>query len=253
MSYHLLLSLLMYADFGGNLLYDFRTENCFVSQSHCNLTRFNRAYHNNTFSDEEVEAIKIYFGRVPFTWTVCADDFNAENMLQKHGFIKYPYPFSGMKANIEYITDEVYAPYIIIKEIDQKDEIEKLIDIMSISHSILEKEELRKGIDSLLMKGSGLVKLYVGFYEKIPCAASIIIYHNDIITLHMIGTLPEYRSKDMGYPITHRALVDAARSGINQAVLMASTMGQSLYKKMGFEEYTHYYVYIYSQNEAYKL
>jgi hypothetical protein len=243
----------MYADFGGYLSYDFKTENCFASQSNCNLARFNRAYHINTFSDEEVEAIKIEFGRVPFTWTVQAGDFYAESMLEKHEFIKYPHPFSGMKADIKNITDEIYAPHITIKEIDQGNDIDKLVDIISVSHSIPEKDELRKGINSLLIKGSVSVKLYLGFYEDVACAASIIIYHKDIVTLHMIGTLPEYRSKGLGYAVTHKPLVDAALNGINQAVLMASSMGQSLYKKMGFEEYAQYHVYIYAREETYKL
>ena len=71
------------------------------------------------------------------------------------------------------------------------------------------------------------------------------MYHEDAVTLHMIGTLPENRSRGLGYAVTHKGLFDVSCNGITKAFLMFSLMGQSLYQKMGFEEYAAYFIYIY--------
>ena len=245
MTYQWLLSLLLYMDFGGNQLYSFRTENCFSTKSDSRLVRFNRVYHVNTFSDSEVVNIKDQFGAIPFSWIIETHDHNAASMLERHGFTKYPDMFYGMKANIENIVDDTYAPHIIIKEINEQHDIEKLIDIILLSNSIYEKDELIKAIDDLRLKAAQSIKLYLGFYEQEPCATSIVIYHENAVTFHMVSTLPEYRCKGLGYAITHKGLLDASYDGITKAYLMSSIMAQSLYRKIGFEEYAQYYIYIY--------
>ena len=247
MSYHWLLPLLLYMDFGGTKFYSFKTENCFSRTSGSQITRFNRVYHGNELYDVEVETIKSQFGTLPFTWIIEVHDKKAAHILEKHGFIQFHEPFYGMSADIRNIDEMIYAPYITIKEIHEKSDREKLIDIIARSNSINDKEELTKAINDLLVKGFPFIKLYLGFYNQELCAASIFIYHEDAVTLHMVSTLPEYRCKGIGFAITHTGLLDASRKGITKAFLMSSLMGQSLYRKIGFEEYTHYYVYIYKQ------
>lgn len=175
MSCHWLLSLLLYMDFGGNKSYTFKTENCFSRTSDSHITRFNRVYHVNEFYDVEVEAIKAHFGKLPFTWVIEARDKKAADILEKHGFIQFHEPFYGMSADIKNITEMVYDSPIIIKEIHTKSDREKLIDVIALSNSINDKEELAKAINDLLIKGLSSIKVYLGFYNQEPCAASIFI------------------------------------------------------------------------------
>ena len=245
MPYSLLLPLLLYMDFGGNPVYNFKTENCFIVRSNCAFVRFNRVYHHNEFSDAEVEAIKTYFNKIPFSWIIDVNDQKAADILNNHGFVKYPDPFSGMVANISPIVDTAYGLGITVKEINQKEDIDMLIDIIARSNPGYEKSEWQKAIYDLLAKGTPHIKLYIGFYADQPCAASIIIYHKDMVTLHMISTLPEYRCKGLGCAVTHKALFDAACNGATTALLLASSMALSLYQKMGFKEHARYYIYLY--------
>lgn len=234
-------------DFGGNAAWTFRTENCFAMKSNTNLFRFNRVCHVNNFSELEVEDIKKHFNKTPFCWAINICDQQAATILQKHKFIQYPETVSAMSLDTTTIKKENYAPHIRIEEIDKEEEknIKTWTYIIANSFTNYEQSELIKAIYSLLEKGSPSIKLYIGFYKEIPCAAGMIIYHNTIATLHVIGTLPEYRKKGLGYAITHKSLLDASHNGIIQAILLSSTMAQSLYKQLGFQEYTQYYMYLY--------
>ncbi len=234
-------------DFGGNRLYSFKTENCFTSKSNSSLARFNRACHRSEFRNDEIKAIINHFNAASFTWFIETDDHKSADLLDKHGFIKYPALFSAMKADIANIADHDYGSHIAVKEISQKEDVQTLINIIACNDPQYPKYEWEKGIYDLLEKGSQSIKLYLGFYEGEPCATSIIIYHGDAVTLHLINTLPEYRCKGLGYAVTHKALFDAARNGMTQAILTASSLGQSLYQKLGFTEYTQYHIYIYKK------
>lgn len=68
-------------------------------------------------------------------------------------------------------------------------------------------------------------------------------YHGDFVTLHMIGTAPDYRGKRLGYAVTHRALMDAKRGCCKGGLLLASEMRYPLYIQLGFKEYVHYAAY----------
>ena len=53
----------------------------------------------------------------------------------------------------------------------------------------------------------------------------------------MIGTLPKGRGKGIGKSMTERLLIQAKENNANHCVLHASLMGESIYKKLGFEPY----------------
>jgi GNAT superfamily N-acetyltransferase len=60
---------------------------------------------------------------------------------------------------------------------------------------------------------------------------------NNNAGLHMIGTLPEERGKGIGKKITERLLIEAKDNNVKFCVLHASIMGESIYRKLGFEPY----------------
>ncbi len=59
----------------------------------------------------------------------------------------------------------------------------------------------------------------------------------NIAGLHMIGTVPEGRGKGVGKCITEKLLQEAKVMGGKQCVLHASVMGETIYKKLGFEAF----------------
>lgn len=72
--------------------------------------------------------------------------------------------------------------------------------------------------------------------ESLGCGI-VFIDSNRNAGLHMIGTLPKGRGKGIGKSVTERLLIEAKEQKAKYCVLHASLMGESIYKKLGFESY----------------
>ena len=57
---------------------------------------------------------------------------------------------------------------------------------------------------------------------------------NGVSGIHMIGTLPEYRSHGLGKMMTKKLLNEAYVNRSEKVVLVASKAGERIYSKIGF-------------------
>lgn len=75
--------------------------------------------------------------------------------------------------------------------------------------------------------------------EKGACLGCGIVFidSNNIAGLHMIGTIPKGRGKGIGKSMTEKLLVEAKESNVNFCILHASSMGEPIYRKLGFNPY----------------
>lgn len=236
-----LLTLLLYMDFGGYPTYDFTTAHCMAVKSGAQLRPCNRVCNTQGVAGDEVEAIKNYFSAIPFTWIIEADDTASSAVLQDNGLKKVA-EFWAMSADLSWISSELYSSDIHVSVVRNTSQINTWLSITSTVYNY-PAEQLEKAISYLGDKGNGSVTLYLGFYNNVACAASMSIHHGDYVTLHMVGTLPDYRNKGLGYAVTYKPLVNAAAQGCKHALLLGSKMGASLYARLGFKEYALYYIY----------
>lgn len=89
-----------------------------------------------------------------------------------------------------------------------------------------------------LVNNSNAARLFI-YQEGKECLGCGIVFfdsHNNA-GLHMIGTLPKGRGKGIGKSMTEKLLKEAKENNMNHCVLHASLMGESIYKKLGFEPY----------------
>ncbi|MCX6164878.1 MAG: GNAT family N-acetyltransferase [Ignavibacteriae bacterium] len=87
------------------------------------------------------------------------------------------------------------------------------------------------------------IKLYLGFYNGEPVATSMSFFNNESVGLYMIATLPEFRGKGIGACITAKPLIDAIDQGYSIGILQSSKMGESVYRKIGFEQCCRFYIF----------
>jgi len=89
-----------------------------------------------------------------------------------------------------------------------------------------------------IVKNSETIRLYT-YKEERECLGCGIVFidSNNNAGLHMIGTLPKGRGKGIGKSITEKLLFEAKVNNANYCVLHASLMGESIYRKLGFEPY----------------
>ena len=131
----------------------------------------------------------------------------------------------------------------ITKELSKNSNIKRVkTKIDSISFAKTASESFKYRVDSdivyKIVNNSETIRLFI-YQDNNECLGCGIVFFdsNNNAGLHMIGTLPKERGKGIGKSITERLLFEAKEKNMNFCVLHASLMGESIYRKLGFEPY----------------
>lgn len=76
---------------------------------------------------------------------------------------------------------------------------------------------------------------YLAYLNGVPAAASTVFYGSKAAGIYFVSTIQSARRRGLGAAVTLRGLEDAKQRGYAMAVLQASRMGESVYRKMGFQ------------------
>ncbi len=85
---------------------------------------------------------------------------------------------------------------------------------------------------------------YLGFLGGEPVAASALVMGGGVGGIYMVATLPPARGKGIASAMTLFPLLEARRRGAAVAVLQATAMGCSVYRRLGFEDVCRFDTYI---------
>lgn len=230
-----LLQSLLFMNFGGAHFFDHVTQHCFASNSKSLIGKCNRVCNSIGITADEITEIKNYFGATPFTWVIDSSEKATAELLQANSMnLKGSFPI--MFADLSCVKHEPYSDGIDVKEITSELDFVTWIAIIAPTYHINDVE-LAKALRFFIARAPrGTLKLYLGFYKTIPVGASMLIYHDSLVSLHMVGTLENHRHKGIGYAVSHKPLLDARNTGYTQACLMASSAGLPLYPKLGFQQ-----------------
>ncbi len=228
-------------NFGQQLFVDYSTPRCMASNTGSMIGRCNRVCNEAAITNQDIIEVKNYFKDIHFTWAVDACDTNTIAALENNGLV--------LKASAPAMILDLYDIPLVrqhdiqIKEIIAEQEFDQWIEITNANYGY-DVQELAKSIRFLMNRAHGNLKLYLGYYHEKPVAAAMIIYHaQKLVSMHLIGTLKEYRSKGIGMAILSEPLSIAYNNGYRNAVLLTSAMGTPLAQKLGFKEYASYVIY----------
>lgn len=76
--------------------------------------------------------------------------------------------------------------------------------------------------------------LYLGVCGSQPAAGALAYYSEDEVGLYLVGTVPDFRRRGLADQVVKTALRDAEASGLKWGVLQASSMGEPVYRRIGF-------------------
>lgn len=242
LNYFLLLQYLLYMDPKIGLEYAFKTQNCFVFTSENMIRSCNRVCHNSTPTDSEVQECKTFFKDIPFSWVMDSKDIESIKIIERNG-VQYKDTFPAMLLDLDRICPVNYNEIRVENICLDSKAIECWLTIVSQAFK-LPMNELLNFINLFKTKVTpNVLWLYLGYYKEKAVAASMMIRHQDIVSIHWVGTMPEFRKKGLGFAITHKGLLDAKARGIKQAILLSSNLGKPVYERLGFKEYALYKVY----------
>jgi ribosomal protein S18 acetylase RimI-like enzyme len=85
---------------------------------------------------------------------------------------------------------------------------------------------------------------YVGYADGHAVATSSLFVDGDTAGIYNVATVPGFRHRGFGTKITLAPLREAARRGCKLAVLHASAMAVPMYRRIGFDSYCYFHLYI---------
>lgn len=77
-------------------------------------------------------------------------------------------------------------------------------------------------------------RLYLGVCGDQPAAGALAYCSEDEVGLYLVGTVPGFRRRGLADQVVKTALRDAEASGLKWGVLQASSMGEPVYRRIGF-------------------
>jgi GNAT superfamily N-acetyltransferase len=83
----------------------------------------------------------------------------------------------------------------------------------------------------------------VGYVERLPVATATLFFTGETVGLYFVATAPAWRRRGLGAAITAAALEMARQREAHWAVLFASSMGYSVYRRVGFSDLANVGIY----------
>lgn len=236
-----LLHYLLYMNIG-TPAYDYTNERVFAMKSGSQLPFCNRVCGAKDTNIHDIIKIKMFYHGTPFRWFVNQDDGLLKKQLESFG-LQYKISYPAMSIRLEDVKPQEYSPDMQVKKIDNA-EYELWSSIVARAYNIPAVNQFKIFVEYLLKRAMPhQIHLYIAYYKNTAAAASMVIDHPDMVGLHWVGTLPEYRNNGLGLAVSHKPLLDARERNSKKAILLASEIGESIYNKIGFKKYADYDAY----------
>lgn len=78
------------------------------------------------------------------------------------------------------------------------------------------------------------IYLLLGYKKDIGVATALLYANSDVMGVHLVGVLKEYRGQGIAENLMKRAINFSKEKNIDVMVLQASILGLGIYKKLGF-------------------
>jgi len=81
------------------------------------------------------------------------------------------------------------------------------------------------------------MRAFIARQEGRPVACSLLYIDEGVAGIYCVATVPDARNQGLGRAVTLAPLLEARNSGYSVAVLQSSVMGESVYRRIGFQSF----------------
>lgn len=156
--------------------------------------------------------------------------------LEARGFVAGE-PLPGMAAILDGLEVEGVPDGVSIERINDLDRLREATLVMCDVFGI--PVELESTVTRLLASAGNAEDAKIATYGASIAGeivgTSSVVYGAGVAGIYNVTTLAEHRGHGIGRAITLAPLLDARRRGYRVGILQSSSMGYSVYRKLGFE------------------
>lgn len=199
------------------------------------LAIFKANFENSNIKSEILKVKKlIEKGEAPNSWTVgpLSKPDNLGTNLEKSGFSNV-YQQAGMAIELNNLKNQpLNENELDVEMIIDNSDLKQWTEVTSSGFGIKIDPEL---INFLFLEPE--VKFFLGKFKKVSVSSLMLYLSSGVAGLHAVSTLSEYRNRGFGLTISRFALLKAFEMDYRVGVLQASSMGERVYRKLGFKKY----------------
>lgn len=183
-----------------------------------------------------------------FEWSILPGTEPADlpTRLRKHGFV-----FEGdkpsMTIDLKRLTANPSPPAkFLIRKVESDEDLQVFMHVTVRAFEVSNRDHgVFLDILRSLGVGSGSrYECYLGILNGQPVATSMLFRTGGVAGVYWVGTVPEGRGRGVGTQMTMKPLIDARIAGLDIATLQATSMGEPVYRGIGFEDCFRFGVYM---------
>jgi len=165
------------------------------------------------------------FGRVP-----CPPEFLAR--LPVYGFTPL-LTRATLALDLATLNDpDLHVPGLTIRRITKPDDLSRWLPIASAA--FMEGRDMGRDVFREHLLPSPALRFYLAELAGQAVGTAALFLHNGVAGLHLVGVLERFRRRGIATQVTVHALREARTLGYSMAVLKASSLGENIYRRLGF-------------------
>jgi GNAT superfamily N-acetyltransferase len=178
---------------------------------------------------------------LPFLWANAPGDRPAHlrERLLAAGFHESASP--AMAADLDTLPKTPLAAGLSIRPVRSAEDIAVFARTLNAG-DFQASGEIERAIPGLLRPSVGETvteldfRCFIGYQDGAPVATSARLLSDGVVGIWGVATVPSARRRGFGAAMTVAALEDGRNLGYGVGVLLATQMGEPVYKRLGFRE-----------------
>lgn len=212
---------------------------------------FNRGlqtYVQLTSSRGEVERATNHFRQhhLPFLWHLgeATDSISGRPFLERHGLTHYETEPVMAIDLLKFKEDMPAVPQLSIRSVTTTEALQQWIHVWELGNTEEVMDLWFTCYSHLYYRREGPLHLYIGILDGEAVATAEVFFGGGVAYIGAINTLARYRGRGIGTSMTSNVLQSAQKQGYHIGVLTASPMGETIYRRLGFQEYGTFSTYL---------
>jgi len=171
--------------------------------------------------------------------------------LERHGMMFSESFSTDMAADLMTIREEIALPANLkIVPVEGEESLRKWIHIASIGFRVPSEFEDTWYEFFAEAACASPFRTYLGLLDGNPVATSQLFTSAGVAGIYNVTCLPEARRQGVGTAVVLVPLLAAREMGYRVAILQASSMGYTVYRRLGFQDFGKLSVYLWEQHAS---